>query len=438
MRKETFGVEGSLTPAETTEPKSAGYLRVWEVSLLKGKPWTWVVRRIAPFKKVLRMPVEIRGIQDVELPSGLYKTLEGVSYTNIPAEDWLTTTKLADELGVEYKWVNRRLLELNTPCEFRICDGFINRSELHFSPEALDELRLIREQAVERIDPDAYMNLAELAETIGRHRLWVSNRLDRIRVESRLGLDPTGKAVEYYPKGVVADFIKERDKHSPDGGWMTIPMLVQATGRDRQWVEMRLDQMGVEGDYRHFEKSGRVDLCFSPSVAIELEEIAASYIQPEADWYTEGRLAVILGKSHNWLRRRLRDISSSEIELRTDSRGALRKHYHPEVLERLVRIKNGLSISATLESGEEENTEDSASMFRQVFMTGKITISRKALRKFGVSDEEREMWMETGLVTRWGNGMYYFTRKAEQVVRAINFAEEKEREIPDMNLWLDE
>src|SRR3989344_2523163 len=113
-------------------------LTIDEISKLEKQPWMWVVRRIAPFKESLELPEDITKLRGLVVPHRITERLHTITYTNTPAEDWLTTTSLAKELGVEYKWVSRRILYLKSPCEFRLYSD--ERSLLHFHPGALEEL----------------------------------------------------------------------------------------------------------------------------------------------------------------------------------------------------------------------------------------------------------------------------------------------------------
>ncbi|MCH7641513.1 hypothetical protein IID22_04935 [Patescibacteria group bacterium] len=62
---------------------------------------------------------------------------------------------------------------------------------------------------------------------------------------------------------------------------------------------------------------------------------------------------------------------------------------------------------------------------------------RKLLKELGATDKDIKFWMGANLLTRWSDGMYYFTKKAELVVQRMLLAEEKTEELREMREWLD-
>ena len=409
-------------------------LTVEAISELEGKPWTWVLRRVAPFKEHLEIPEDIREIMELKVPVEIVEKLYSVSYTNTPAEDWLTTTAMSNLLGVAFKWVNRRILYLDSPCEYRLFSD--NRPLLHFSPEVLDELQNMRDEAIENIDPEKYVHLTDLARLTERHSLWVTNRLDSIRVDIKLGYDSSGRMVEYYPIDVIDQLILEKEKYEDSKEMLSIPMLSERVGKDREWVVDQLEELGVVGEYRRFEKSGRVDLSFDQGILKELEHRTAPYEPPQEGWFTANALTEMTGKSRNWVIRRLEQIGI-EPSLREDSHGVLREHYPPAVVEELLEMKRGWQVASAMKSRKEEETLGYADQFRRIYeLTGKTT-SHSGLKELGATDKDIKFWMGANLLTRWSDGMYYFTKKAELVVQRMLLAEEKTEELREMREWLD-
>lgn len=411
-------------------------LTVSEIAVLEKKSWTWVVRRIAPFKKELEVPKDIMKVKEIIVPVQIAERLHDVSYTNIPAEDWITTTAMADELGVDYKWVHRRILYLDSPCEYRFFQT--NRTALHFPTEALEELQIMRDQAIEDIDREKYLHLSGLADAVGRHRLWVTNRIDSMDIEVKLGYDDSGKMVEYYSIEVLEQLVLEKERYKDSEKRLSIPMLATEVGKDREWVEKQLEEIEAVGKYRRFEKSGRVDLCFDTDVLEELLERASIYKSSEPGWFTTRMLVEIVGKSRNWIKRRLKQIGA-EPKLLEDTQGALREQYSRQVLDGLLRIKEGWKVNGALGSGKEERRKSqvSADQFKKIYELTGSTISRNRLINLGATNKDIEFWIQEGLITRWSDGMYYFTKKAELVIGRMKLAEMRAKELEEMKLWLD-
>jgi len=417
-------VDGGIdTEPRTVEGESR--LTIAEISELEGRPWTWVVRRIAPFKDQLDLTQEVRTLGELEVPRNVFVLIPFVSETDTPAGDWMTVSEIADRLSVEFKWVNRRILSLEAVGEWRLCYQ-INRPEFHLPPEASEELTEIRNQAIGQFEPGTHLNLAQISNMLGRHRLWVSNRLDDILedegIEPKLGLDGAGRAVEHYPKEVLEPLMEEKDKYEDSGDRLTIPMLAEEVGKDREWVERQLEDLNAEGNYLHFSKSGRIDLSFDRGILYELINRATTYVGPEPEWYTEHALIKIVGKSKNWVNGRLRQIDAGTRWFR-DSRGVLRKHYPSAVLANLLGEIRGWRVTKALEFGEAGPEEDdTAGRFMRAVNSG-ITKNHRTLNKMGVVDTEIELWQREGLVTRWANGQYFFTKKGRLVAERIEDAE---------------
>ena len=421
-------------PLGTSRKEMESYLTVAEISEREEMPWTQVIRRIAPFKEQLELPQEVRNVRELVVPREVFVQIPFVTRTDIPAGDWMTTTEMADDLNVDYKWVNRRILDLSFVGEYRICYP-VNYPRFHLPPEALAELREIRNRSPGQFEPGTYLNLDQIANTLGRHRLWVGNRLDDILdelgAESRLGLDDSGKSVEYYPKEVLGPLSEEKDKYKDGGDRLTIPMLAHEVGKDREWVERELEEMDASGEYRRFERSGRVDLSFSRKILIELLDRAEAYVDPEPGWYTERALGEIVGKSDNWVRRRL-NLLNAEPRSFQDSHGVSRKHYSPKVLSSLLRMKEGWTTFQALES-EQRSEDDEIGQLRKVLAYGQ-TMSKSTLLWLGISESEIKKWMKMGLITRWKNGQYYLTKMAEKVDQRATMAEEMVKELDKLEL----
>lgn len=252
-------------------------LTIAELCQIRQEPWAKVVRWIVPFKSQLIIPISTEQIKNISIPKEVYSQFDFLLETDVPAEDWLTTTAMAFEIGVEYEWVNRRLLFLSTPGEFRIGSA---GPKLHMHPDALEELEEIRKQSIIEIDPELYINLDQLAEELGRHPLWVSNRIQFLEISAVLGLDKVGKSVVYYQRKIVETLKEKRDQYPEAEDMLTIPMIAKEAGKDREWVESEIQELSLVPQLRRFPHSGRVDMCFKSSEAKLIIESAKKYTSP--------------------------------------------------------------------------------------------------------------------------------------------------------------
>ena len=194
-------IEG-YTPGEE-RGDSGKSLTVWKIARLEEKPWTSVVIRLAPLKRQLLLPEDNFNIKELRIPQEVYEQMDTVSQTETPAGGWLSTTAIAAKLGVEYKWVVRRILFIQSIGEYRTT---VFGSRLHFPPEAVDELAQIRGQVAAR--PDHWYTLNALVKMTGRSEDWILRRLNSIGVEPVLMQDVQKNLKKHYPPDVMTEIIR--------------------------------------------------------------------------------------------------------------------------------------------------------------------------------------------------------------------------------------
>ena len=407
------------------------YLTIDQIAKKNKKDWSWVVRQIAPYKDQLHLENYKGLVTDIEVPMDVFMHIP-FAREAVPAEEWLTSKEIINELGVDYRWVYRRLLFISSPVEYRTYRT-MNRVGLHFSLEALAELQSIRDKSAASLDPENYFNINQISTITRRHPLWVTNRLDRLDVEAIIGIDSVGKSTGYYPRSVLETLKEEASKHEEAKDDLTIPMLSRSVGKDREWVIMQLDDLDIVGDYKRFSDSGRVDLCYPPQVLTVLRQRAEPYLIPEEGWYTKNTLVEITGKSLNWVNRRINKLGIKPV-LKQDIKGVLRYHYPPETLDAL----EGWDISGAISyRGEQRFTGDQVAKFRSIYQRVRFTINPNTLKKLGVKSEELAEWLELGLVTKWANNQISFTKKAERVIAHITQAEEAIKILEGLRDWLE-
>jgi RNA polymerase sigma factor (sigma-70 family) len=312
------------------------YLTVYEIAEILDKPWTWVVRHTVLYKEQAREVHANNRVNSLHFPESLLPQLFAEYDTDTPAGEWLTATKMAHELGVGYKWVHKRLFQLPYTGEFR--KDRRGQSRLHYPPAALDEL--VQERlSTEPPDLERKCTIYEFATSLGRHFDWVSRHIADLGVEPEFHRDVVGKVVPFYPRNIYSDLEYENTKYSEQGDRVTMPFLVEAVGKDREWILKKLGELGVRSELRESPAFHRRVYPTYPSEVVDyLQNLREAYIPAEEDELTLEGLVARTGKSRNWIAKRLDKIPHT-TRMRQDAKGALRTHYSPDLLGSLLRLK---------------------------------------------------------------------------------------------------
>jgi hypothetical protein len=318
--------------------------------------------------------------------------------------------------------------------------------DLHLSPQAVQELRRLREQAMTPIDHSRQFSITEMAERLQRHELWIRNRLFSGDSEV-LGLDRSGKTTSYFDQTVLQRLQNIVERTVDSDGWLTLPMICQKVKKDREWVTARLDQMSAPSDYRRFAHSGRVDLCFPPDVLPLLNAQAKEIRRAPRSWRTLQRLHLDLGMSSNWIRPRLKLITSKQSlmkEQMLDEQGVERTHYHPDVFNRLKQLRDQQQKpSKSLEGLPQIDrfiTAYEVAVPLSEKNTGKI-MQLAALRHMGITEAEIARWQEKGLITIQRadtKPRVYFTTQATAIIEQHREAESQYLMAVGLRDWLGE
>lgn len=329
------GVEN--TRAVPSSPETETYMSVGDIADATGKTWQWVVRNMSVYKDRVKK-VEATGIVNkLLLPSSLVSLLGRVPDNVGESDSWLTTRDLSDGIEVDYSWVVRRLLDLSSPGEIRL-SGIRGEPTVHFPPESLDELRKMKEEITAPPTSGEEFTIAELARKLGRHPFWVEKQLLLKGIDPSYRRHKSHRVLAYYSASDLEALRGEDERYKSLGRWVTIPAIAYSVGMDREWVIDRLQDLGVEGEPREHPNFRRVYMSYPRSVLSRLRNLAETRENPSEGWMTENALVDMLGRSHNWVRRRIARYQPTG-EMRIDERGALRTHYSPEFVQQLLKIR---------------------------------------------------------------------------------------------------
>lgn len=175
------------------------------------------------------------------------------------------------------------------------------------------------------------LNISEIAGIFNRHFNYIKKFLEE--GSYKRGQDGT------YSKRVLNDIRNSELELSKQGDWLTLKQLSDALGRDREWVQNRINRLGVESEWRWGEQRGSKGIrreCYPPSSLEMLRNELDSEPQAGAAWWTAYRIQNEIGhRSMPWVQVRLRKYKHLG-EPRLDDMGVTRVHYPPEVAKSII------------------------------------------------------------------------------------------------------
>ena len=341
-----------------SSPETETYISVGDIANATGKTWQWAVRYMSVYKDRVKK-VEATGIVNRLLfPANLIDLLGKVPDGVGESEGWLSTRDLSDGVEVDYSWVVRRLFDLSSPGEIRQ-SGVRGEPTVHFPPESLDELRRMKEEITTPPTLGEEFTVAELARKLGRHPFWVEKQLLLKGIEPTYRMHKSHRVLAYYSASDLEALRGEDERYKPLGRRVTIPTIAHSVGMDREWVIDRLQEMGVEGELGEHPNFRRVYVSYPRNILTQLQRLVETRENPSDGWMTENALVDMLGRSHNWVRRRIARYQPAG-EMRIDERESLRKHYSPEFVQQLLKIRYDDETGAKVTlAGEEILYKDS-------------------------------------------------------------------------------
>ncbi len=247
------------------------------------------------------------------------------------AWDWLTAEEIASRLDMDTEWVTDALSDRGFQPVMRMSP--LKVAAPHYPPESLTTLaKLLVGQSTEEVGD--WLNMQDLYVALRRSRLWILNRLERMGVRPEKRRDSRGQITDHYPPSVLEELRVMSELYPAAEDWLTINQIVEQVLKERTWVVAWLAEIGVEGESRRIPGSGKVALHYPPQIVSQLLERAAEHKPAEPGWLTETALVKDVGRSHNWVKKRLPRYNHLTRKM-TDSQGVPRIHFPPEVAEAL-------------------------------------------------------------------------------------------------------
>lgn len=248
---------------------------------------------------------------------------------------WLPAGVLAKELGIYVRWVYRQVKVLDIHPSLHEYDGVMISC---YPPGTLSSLEVLLDEKRFRDEYRALPNLlsiGEIAEVIGRSYVWTAGAVKQLqsrpsKVERRGAFQ-----THLYPRRLVLR-LRERLTKAPIAEFeLNMLQLVELTGNDREWIENRLRELGLEPRLMRSPLTGRF-LWYYPANSVDALKEVRRVSGARPGWLTAEAIEKQLGKSSNWVRRRLRKPEMTrQAELMADSQLVPRLHYPPAVIEQL-------------------------------------------------------------------------------------------------------
>ena len=242
------------------------------------------------------------------------------------AANELTPHAIGKQLGVKPDWVKRRLEK--EPHRVVLHHGqkiFLYNSSV--IPKLAREL-----DANRRLKPlGEYLTVPMIAWKVGCSPATVRSRLRAMGVKPLKRVDGSGRIVKCYPKRVIG--LLSEPTAGPN--MINIWQLTKVTGLDGITLQRRLAKLQITGTLMRSPVTGRV-VFFYPVEA--LEQLPRKRVTlPAGEWLTVQAICRSLGKSRNWVNRRIRQNGlEAHARPRKDDMGAVRLHYPPAAV-RLLR-----------------------------------------------------------------------------------------------------
>lgn len=234
-----------------------------------------------------------------------------------------------------------------------------------------------------------------------------------------------------FSKAALAE-IRENDLSTPfDEGWYTLMALATETGRDRGWIQNRLNELGIISEKRRSLENGITLNYYPPETLDSIKKCVKETPKYGDDWYTSCRIVQDTGRSRAWVNNRLKDCSD-DSEDRLDDMGVRRLHYPRYVFENIL-IEAEQSIAKSQSEGWLTAKEvadvlgiNESSVYRkfdEIRFTTEVrkTSTGKSVKHYSPKDvakiirEEKLYINESALVRKIGKSVYWICTRLEKL-----------------------
>lgn len=270
--------------------------------------------------------LKIKSVQETETPVTIEQRILALGQDYEPTDEPLNQQQIAFILGVDHAIVKRIIRNIG----IKPIDP--NAEQLLYPEYTLslvgEELAWKREY--DKLDP--FLRVPAIAEFSARSKGWTRKFCEAQTVRRKR--DPENSNWTLYPR-TICKTIREINLRTPtEGDMVTLSALVNATGFDRDWIERKLNNWGIQGEDRRATLTGRVFTHYPPNIIPRLTDSHDSRPAAGGDWVTVERMVNELGEDDKWVKRRA-EAHKNSAELRQDDHGVSRTHYPPSVMASL-------------------------------------------------------------------------------------------------------
>jgi hypothetical protein len=261
-------------------------------------------------------------------------------------EDRLTSYAIGKFMARHDSWVERTAADLGIYAEYGRSPSSGLNSFLY--PKTLiPQLRHIQLVIPPQED---WLSVRSIAELTGQSVNWVRSRLEKrgfITEERRLYAG--GKIFQLYPPESLA-YIETlaRERPSAAGDWLTVGAMARMLSKTDDWVSYRVKRLYEELGVLREDDTRKTVPHYPPSVlkSLQKEVEQISEFKEAGDYLAASGLARVLGKSINWVQRRLPYIDSQpETRINPANKRPL-PYYPPETVEILQALPDDILRSS--------------------------------------------------------------------------------------------
>lgn len=181
---------------------------------------------------------------------------------------------------------------------------------------------------------DKHMSIGEIAKFSARSYGWTRNYIQENRPRRIRG---NNKSAYLYHRGVLKDIRIINIEVPLDGDWLTIGAITERVAHDREWIENRIEELGVSCEERRSVLTGRVFDHYPSGIIDKFIEIDENGPVMAGDWTTVERISTAIpGHSYKWVQSRLEEYKQF-AEIRIDDQGVSRTHFPPSVFREVMK-----------------------------------------------------------------------------------------------------
>jgi hypothetical protein len=251
----------------------------------------------------------------------------------LSTKDWLSAAAIARSADASANQVRRIAEELGIDQKVKIIKG---KERDYYPPYA--QVVITEEIWWKRTyrSLPTYLGVSHIAENIGRSYGYTQKLLRQFDIRpTRMVWRGETQYVPRYHKRAL-NTLREYNMTIPfDDTHYNLKQLELITGEDREWIERRLAEAGIEPETRRNGINGH-SLTYYPSDSLKvLKEAAENRPSNGDDWLTAYAIEAIVGKSDSWVKLRLNKYANV-AKSKLDANRVPRLHYPTDVLTALI------------------------------------------------------------------------------------------------------